>query len=74
MTVEGAQYKALDEALKDYDYNVITLPIIIGQSGSQYHTSSDAPNKDWYRSCSCQQTYVQIALTVFFEFSQDCDI
>jgi len=32
----------LEEALKDYGYNVTTLPIIIGQSGSQYHTTSDA--------------------------------
>ena len=37
-----AQHKALKEALKDYGYNVTTLPIIIGQSGSQYHTTSDA--------------------------------
>ena len=39
---KGAQHKALEEALKDYGYNVSTLPIIIGQSGSQYHTTSDA--------------------------------
>ncbi len=39
---KGAQHKALEEALKDYAYNVTTLPIIIGQSGSQYHTTSDA--------------------------------
>ncbi len=39
---KGAQHKALEEALKDYGYNVTTLPIIIGQSGSQYHTTSDA--------------------------------
>ena len=32
----------MEEALKDYGYNVTTLPIIIGQSGSQYHTTSDA--------------------------------
>ena len=37
---KGAQHKALEEALKDYGYNVITLPI--GQSESQYHTTSDA--------------------------------
>ena len=37
-----AQHKALEEALKDYGYNVSTLPIIIGPSGSQYHTTSDA--------------------------------
>ena len=36
---KGAQHRALEEALKDYGYNLITLPIIIGQSGSQYHTS-----------------------------------
>ncbi len=35
---KGAQHKALEEALKDYGYNVTTLPIILGQSGSQYHT------------------------------------
>ena len=29
-----AQHKALEEALKAYGYNVTTLPIIIGQSGS----------------------------------------
>ena len=39
---KGAQHKALEEALKDYGYNVTTLRIIIGQSGSQYHTTSDA--------------------------------
>ena len=42
---QRAQHKALEEALKDYGYNgynVTTLPIIIGQSGSQYHTTSDA--------------------------------
>ena len=43
---KGAQHKALqlqlEEALKDYGYNVTTLPRIIGQSGSQYHTTSDA--------------------------------
>ena len=32
----------LEGALKDYEYIVTTLPIIIGQSGSQYHTTSDA--------------------------------
>ena len=32
---KGAQHKALEEALKDYGYNVTTLPIVIGQSGSQ---------------------------------------
>ena len=37
-----AQHKALEGALKDYGYNVTTLPIIIGQSGSQYHTTSYA--------------------------------
>ena len=26
---KGAQHKALEEALKDYGYNVTTLPIII---------------------------------------------
>ena len=39
---KGAQHKALEEALKDHGYNVSTMPIIIGQSGSQYHTTSDA--------------------------------
>ncbi len=32
----------MEEALKDYGYNVTTLPTIIGQFGSQYHTTSDA--------------------------------
>ena len=27
---KGAQHKALEEALKDYGYNVTTLPIILG--------------------------------------------
>ena len=45
---KGAQHKALEEALKDHrsgyhhGYNVTTLPIIIGQSGSHYHTTYDA--------------------------------
>ena len=41
---KGAQHRALEEALKAYGYNVTTLPIIriIGQSGSQFHTTSDA--------------------------------
>ncbi len=41
---KGAQHKAVEEALKDYGYNVTTLPIIIlfGQSGSQHHSKSDA--------------------------------
>ncbi len=38
---KGAQHKALAEALKEYGYNVTTLPII-RQSGSQCHTTSDA--------------------------------
>ena len=42
---KGAQHKALDQALKDYSYNVTTLPIIIAQSGSQYHATSDALTK-----------------------------
>ena len=37
-----AQHEALEAALKDYGYNVTTLTIIIGQSGSQYHTTSFA--------------------------------
>jgi len=37
-----AQREALSGALKDYGYNVTTLPIITGQSGSQYHTTSYA--------------------------------
>ena len=39
---KGAQHKALEEALQDYGYSVATLPSIIGQYGSQYHTTSDA--------------------------------
>ena len=39
---KGAQHNALEEALQDYVYNVTSLPIIIGQSGSQYHNTSDA--------------------------------
>ena len=37
-----AQHKALEGALKDFGYNVTMLPTIIGQSGSPYHTTSDA--------------------------------
>ncbi len=37
-----AQHTALEEALEDYGHNVITLPIIIGQSGSKYHTTFHA--------------------------------
>ena len=37
-----AQHKALGGALKLYGYNLTTLPIIIGQSGSQYQTTTDA--------------------------------
>jgi hypothetical protein len=37
-----AKNKALEGALQDYGYNVTTLPIIIGQSGSHYHTTSYA--------------------------------
>ncbi len=32
----------MEEALKDYGYNVTTLLIIIGESSSQYHTTFDA--------------------------------
>ena len=39
------QHKALEEALEDYGHNVTTLPIIIGQSGSQYHTTFHAVAK-----------------------------
>ena len=31
-----AQHTALDQAVKDYGHNVIILPIILGQSGSQH--------------------------------------
>ena len=37
-----ARHEALEEALKDYGYNVTTLPVIIGQSGSHDHTTSYA--------------------------------
>jgi len=37
-----AQHEALEGALKDYGYNVTTLPIIVGQSGSQYRTTTVA--------------------------------
>ena len=46
---KGAQHKALEEALKDYGYNVTTLPTIIGRS-----------SKDWYRTWTCKQSYIQI--------------
>jgi len=41
---KGAQHKALEEALKDYSYGyTVTIPpLIIGESGSQYHTTFDA--------------------------------
>ncbi len=35
-----AQHAALTKALKDYDYKVSTLPIILGFSGSHFHTRS----------------------------------
>ena len=37
-----AQHEALEAAPKDYGYIVTPLPMIIGQSGSQYHTTSFA--------------------------------
>ena len=37
-----AQREALKAAVKDYGYNDATLPIIIGQSWSRYHTTSSA--------------------------------
>ena len=37
-----ARHEALEEAFKDYKYKVTTLPVIIGQSGSQHHTTSYA--------------------------------
>ena len=39
---KGAQHKACEEAFKDCGYNVTTLPLIIGQSGSQCHTTCNA--------------------------------
>ncbi len=39
------QHEALEEALEDYDYSATTLPVIIGQSESQYHTTSHALGK-----------------------------
>ena len=42
---KGAQHKALEEALRDYGDNVTTPPVIIGQSGSQYHTTSERSSK-----------------------------
>ena len=57
----GAQHKAVEGALKDYGYNVTTLPVIIGQSGSQYHTTSEALARIGYsRAWTCKQSYVQI--------------
>ena len=37
-----AQHQALQAALQEYGYNVTTLPIILGVSGSHYHTTTDA--------------------------------
>ena len=42
---KGAQHKALEEALKGDGYNVTTLPNFVGQSGSQYNTTSEASAK-----------------------------
>jgi len=39
---QAAQHKALEEALKDYGYNVNTLHTLGGQSETHYHTTSDA--------------------------------
>ena len=36
------QHQALQTALQDYGYNVITVPIILGVSGAQCHTTTDA--------------------------------
>ena len=57
---KGAQHKALEEALKDYGYNVTTLPIIIGQPGSQYHTTSDALAKIGVEHGPANKSYVQV--------------
>ncbi len=40
-----AQHEAMEGAFKDYKHNVTTPPILVGQSGSQYHTTSYAPAK-----------------------------
>ena len=39
---KGAQHKACEEAFKDCGYNFTTLPLIIGQFGSQCHTTCSA--------------------------------
>ena len=71
---KGAQHKALEEALKDHSYNVTILPLIIRQSGSQYHTTSDALAKiGMEHACQnhmdLQANYVQIASTSCFDLS-----
>ncbi len=53
-----AQHKALEEALKDYGYNVTTLPIDIGQSGSQYHTTFHALAKIGIEQQQCTAALV----------------
>ncbi len=44
MQNKEAQHAALDGAVKNYgiEYNVITLPVIVGQYESQNHTTSYA--------------------------------
>ncbi len=40
--MKEAQHQALHAALTDVGYNVATLPIILGVSGSNYHTTTHA--------------------------------
>ncbi len=42
MRLDGDAEQCLEAALKDYGYYFTTLPVIIGQSGSWYHTTSFA--------------------------------
>ena len=37
-----AQHQALQEALEDYGYKVAVLPVILGFSGSHFHTTTHA--------------------------------
>ena len=71
---KGAQHKTLEEALKDYGSNVTTLPIIIGQSGSQYHTTSDALAKIGVEHGPANKVMSKLHEHSVFDISQDSDI
>ena len=50
MQEKEAQHAALEGVFNDYGYSVTTLPTIVEQFGSRYHTTSLRFSKDWYRA------------------------